>query len=174
MSLTAQTNWQVDQSHSSINFAVTHMLISETTGNFKSFNISANSDMQLSNPQVDVEIDAASINTNMEMRDKHLRAPDFFDVDKHPSIRFKSTRFEQKNDSNFAIHGNITIKGITKAIQFEGKLNGIVDNPHTKQKTAGLKLTSSVSRSDFGIGDPGGTIGDEVRISINLEMAPQN
>lgn len=169
----AQTTWKVDKSHSSINFSVTHMLISETTGHFQDFDITAISNDQLTDPKVSVTIDASTINTNMKMRDDHLKADDFFDVANHPEITFESTGYEQKENGKFSLTGNITLKGKTLPITFEGKLNGIVDNPRSKSKVAGLKLTSSILRSDFGIGAKGGSIGDEVTITINLEMTPE-
>lgn len=170
ISIQAQATWKVDLGHSSINFAVSHMLISETTGHFEKFDIEAQSNEKLENPTVNVTIDAASINTNMSMRDDHLRAPDFFDVEKYPNIIFKSTSFEDMGDGKFKLMGDITIKDVTKPITFEGKLNGIIDNPHSGGKTAGLKLTTSVQRADFGVGEKGGSIGDEVEVTINLEM----
>lgn len=168
--LSAQSTWKVDQGHSSITFAVSHMMISETTGNFTSFDITALSDAELNNPQVEVSIDASSINTNMKMRDDHLKAPDFFDAEKYPHITFKSASFERMEDGSIIVTGDLTIKDVTKKATFKGKLNGIVDNPHSGGKTAGLKLTTHINRAEYGVGESGGGIGDEVEVTINLEM----
>lgn len=170
MNVQAQTEWAVDASHSSISFSVTHLLISKTTGDFSSFDIDIKSNEKLENPTVEVNIDVASISTNNEKRDNHLKADDFFDAANFPKITFKSTAFEQKEDGNFVISGDLTIKGTTKPASFEGKLNGIVDNPWGEGKKAGLELSTVVKRQDFGVGDKSPSIGNEVTVTIHLEL----
>lgn len=173
ININAQTTWKVDQAHSSISFSVSHLLISKVTGQFNTFDITAISNEKLENPAIDVTITTSSINTNNEMRDDHLKAADFFDVASYPTIKFISKSFEEMENGAFRITGNMTIKGITKTVDFKGKLNGIIDDPRSGGRKAGLELTSSINREAFGIGEGSGSIGEDVNVIINLEMNQQ-
>lgn len=166
----AQNTWKVDASHSSVGFSLTHLLISEVTGDFKTFDVTATASDKFEQPSFMATIDAATINTNNGMRDEHLRDADFFDTAKHKNITFKSTSFKQIDDKRFEVMGKMTIKGITKEIRFTGKLNGVVTDPRSKKQKAGLKLTGSINREDFNIGKGMSSISDEVEITIRLEM----
>ncbi|MDG1730951.1 MAG: YceI family protein [Polaribacter sp.] len=167
----AQSTWKVDTGHSSINFAVSHLVISETTGSFDTFDITAVTGEDFSNPTFEVSIQTASINTKNDRRDNHLRADDFFDAEKHPMIVFKSASVEKTGEKTFLIKGDITIKGVTKKVNFNGKLNGILKNDRGEK--AGLKLTTIIKRTDFGVGNSGGSVGEDVEVTINLEMKKQ-
>lgn len=170
LTLNAQSTWKLDLGHSSINFAVSHLVISETTGSFDQFDITATTGDNFNNPKFDVTIQTASINTKNTRRDDHLKADDFFGAEKHPNITFKSSSFEKTGEKTFALKGNLTIKGITKEVSFTGKLNGILKNDHGEK--AGLKLTTTIDRTVFNVGKPGSaSIGEEVEVTINLEMA---
>lgn len=173
LSANAQTIWKVDNAHSSINFSVSHFMISEVTGNFTNFDITATSNEKLEKPVFKVTIDASSINTNNEGRDGHLKSDDFFNVEKNPSISFESTSFKQLEDNKFSLTGNITIKDKTEAITFTGKLNGIIKDPKSGKHKAGLKLNTSLTREDFDLGNGMTPIGKEVEITVHLEMNEQ-
>lgn len=164
----AQEKWSVDVSHSSVNFAVSHLVISETTGSFDTFSVEATSEKDFKNPVFTVAIKTASINTKNEGRDKHLRANDFFDAEKHPTISFTQKSFEKLDGKKIKVTGDLTIKGITKPVVLNGKLNGIVTNKYGTK--AGLKLATEIKRTDFNIGGSGGSIGEEVSLTINLEL----
>lgn len=168
----AQTTWKVDKAHSSITFSVSHFMISEVTGNFGKFDITATANEKFESPSFDVTIDASTINTNQTGRDNHLKSADFFDVAKHANIVFKSTGFKSLEDKRFETTGNITIKGITKEIVFKGKLNGIIEGREGKKK-AGLKLTTTIKREDFNVGKGMNPVGKEVFVTINIEMNQQ-
>ncbi len=170
----AQSVWKVDQSHSSINFAIAHLVISETTGSFDKFNIEATTEDNFVNPAFNVSIETASINTKNNYRDEHLRAPDFFNAKEHEAITFKSTVYKKLEGNNFSITGNITIKGITKTITFKGKLNGVITDSRSKKKKAGLKLTATIDKDIFDIGKGNVSLGKEVAITIHLEMVKQS
>ncbi len=167
----AQSTWKLDLGHSSIDFAVSHLVISETTGSFDQFDISAITGSDFSDPKFEVTIDAASINTKNSRRDDHLRANDFFAVEKFPTITFKSKSFTKTGEKTFVIKGDLTIRGISKEVSFNGKLNGILKNDRGEK--AGLKLTTAIKRTDFKVGKAGGSVGEEVEVTINLEMAKQ-
>lgn len=169
----AQSTWKVDASHSSINFAVSHLVISETTGSFDVFEITAKAGDNFSNPEFEVAIETASINTKNKRRDNHLRADDFFDAKQYPKITFKSNSFKKTGDKTFVVTGNISIKGKTKQVQFNGKLNGVITDNYSKKQKAGLKLSTTLKRTDFNVGSPGGSVGEDVEVTINLEMQKQ-
>jgi polyisoprenoid-binding protein YceI len=168
----AQSTWKVDNAHSSITFSVSHFMISEVTGNFGKFDITATANEKFESPSFDVSIDAATINTNQSGRDNHLKSADFFDVAKHANIVFKSSSFKNLEGKEFETTGNITIKGITKEIVFKGKLNGVIDTKSGKKK-AGLKLTSVIKREDFNVGKGMNPVGKDVSVTINIEMNQQ-
>lgn len=170
--INAQT-WKVDKAHSSINFSVSHFMISEVTGNFGEFDIEATANDKFEKPTFTVSINASTINTNQKNRDEHLNAPDFFDTKKHPKITFKSESFKQLEGKNFETKGNITIKGITKEVVFKGKLNGIIKDQRSGKYKAGLKLTASIHREDFNLGKGMNPVGKEVEITVNIEMNQQ-
>jgi len=172
VTVNAQNTWKVDNSHSSITFSVSHFMISEVTGNFGKFDITATTNEKFEAPEFDVTIDASTINTNQSGRDNHLKAADFFDVEKHANIVFKSSSFTKLEGKEFEAKGNITIKGITKEVVFKGKLNGVIEGRGGKKK-AGLKLTSVIKREDFNVGKGMNPVGKEVTVTINIEMNQQ-
>jgi len=120
-----------------------------------------------------VEIQTASIDTDNERRDGHLKSADFFDAEKFPAISFKSTGYEKTGDKTFTLTGNLTMHGVTKPITLEGKVNGIITDQRSNKLKAGLKLTGTVNRLEFGVGGDTPTLGDDVEMTINLEMAQQ-
>jgi polyisoprenoid-binding protein YceI len=115
--------------------------------------------------------DAGSINTESEARDKHLRSADFFDVVKYPVITFKSKTFTKVNDTNYKVTGDLTMHGVTKAIELNAMIKSGI-NPTNKKEVSGFKITGKVKRSDFAIGDKtsDAIVGDEVSIVANAEM----
>ncbi|CAL2102347.1 YceI family protein [Tenacibaculum sp. 190130A14a] len=168
----AQTTWKVDKAHSSITFSVSHFMISEVTGNFGKFDITAVSNEKFEEPKFEVSIDAATINTNQSGRDNHLKAADFFDVANHTNIVFKSNSYKKLEGKDFEVTGQITIKGVTKEAVFKGRLNGIIEGRGGKKK-AGLKLTTSIKREDFNVGKGMKPIGKDVEVVVNIEMNEQ-
>lgn len=171
----AQT-WKMDASHSSINFEISHMVISTTNGQFKDFAIDFKQGKDdFSGSEVSVTIQTASINTDNEKRDGHLTSPDFFDAANHPEITFTSKTFKKTSDGKFEITGDLTLHGVTKSATFQTKLNGTAKDPWGNTRS-GWKATTTIVRADFGLQynaplETGGVlIGDEVEITINLEF----
>ncbi|MCM4166075.1 polyisoprenoid-binding protein [Arenibacter sp. H213] len=171
--ITAQSNWKADLAHSRIRFNIAHLMISEVSGHFSEFDVQAVANEEFSEPEFVVEIKPRSIDTNNEKRDAHLRSDDFFHVEIYPSITFKSISFEKTGKKTFKLRGDLTMHGTTKSVILEGRLNGIITDAKSEKLTARLKLTGTLVRRDFGIGSKSFTIGDEVDISINLEMEQQ-
>lgn len=170
--LSAQT-WSLDKAHAKVGFSVTHLLISDVEGNFTKFDIKATSkNDNFMDAQVEVTIDANSINTDNENRDKHLRSADFFDVEKYPTITFKSTSLKKVDAKKYKLAGNLTMHGITKPVELDVTFNGTMTHPYSKKLVAGFKIAGTVKRSDFGIGSgtPNTVVGDEVTIVANAEM----
>ncbi|MBS1618507.1 MAG: polyisoprenoid-binding protein [Bacteroidetes bacterium] len=172
---TAQS-WTLDKTHSSINFSVSHMVVSEATGNFKDFSGEVKSEKSdFSDLGVNFTIKVASINTDDEKRDGHLKSPDFFDAAKFPDITFKSTNIKKINDKKYELTGDLTMKGVTKKVTWEVKYNGTVKDPYGNNR-AGFKATTTVDRKDYGVSwnktlDAGGVaVGDDVTITVNAEL----
>lgn len=168
--------YQIDPSHSSANFSIKHMMIAKVHGGFEK--LSGTFVYDAENPSksnVDVTIDVASINTREAQRDTHLKSADFFDVEKYPTITFKSTRIE-KNGGDLKIVGNLTIHGVTNAVTLdvEGPSEELKD-PWGNAKI-GASATTKISRKDFGLTwnaalEAGGLlVGDEVSISIDVQF----
>jgi polyisoprenoid-binding protein YceI len=171
--LTAQSTWKADHAHSKVSFDITHLMISEVSGHFGEFDIQATADESFSEPQFTVDIKTGSIDTDNDRRDEHLRSEDFFEAEKHPSITFNTTSFEKTGEKTFKLTGDLTMHGVTKPVILEGKLNGIITDQRSQKLKAGLKLTGTVDSLAFGVGGETPTLGDEVAMTINLEMAQQ-
>lgn len=170
--LTAGT-WNIDPVHSEVSFVVRHMMVSKVRGGFSRFTgaITIGEDQLASS--VEADIDVASITTNEEARDNHLRSADFFDLENHQHITYQSTSVEQDGD-DFVVHGNLTIKGITREVPLKVEFNGV--GPDSWGGTrAGFSATTEISRKDFGIEfnmplDGGGVvIGDRIQINLEIE-----
>jgi len=173
LTLAAQSTWKVDNAHSGVNFTVTHLLISEVTGNFGTFEILATADDAFSDPVFDVTIQTSSIDTGNERRDGDLKSEGWFGVETFPTITFKSTSVEKTGDNTFKLTGDFTMHGVTKSITLDGKLNGIITDRRSQKLKAGLKFTTTLKRSDFGVGGSMAPVSDKVEVNINLEMAQQ-
>lgn len=151
----AQTSWNIDMMHSYIGFDVTYMEIIPFHGKFEQLTgVVKAKEADFSDMTIEAKIPAASINTGSEKREKHLRSSDFFDMDKHPNILFKSTNVEKvmiKKESKLKVTGDLTIRGITKSIELIGYFTSKpVNDPwgHTK---VGCLFRGQINRQDFGI-----------------------
>jgi polyisoprenoid-binding protein YceI len=176
-SLFAQkSGWNLDKAHSSVGFSIKHMVISEVTGNFKDFDISfKSSKSDFTDASVDATIKVASINTDNEKRDSHLRTDDFFNAEKFPEIKFKSASFEKVGENKYKITGDLTIRDVTKKVTFDATYNGSIKAPWGAEIYS-WKATLSINRFDYGLKwnkaiEAGGLIaGDTVNITLNLEL----
>ncbi len=174
MAVNAQSTWKSDNAHTNMNFSVSHLVISEVTGKFRVFDIEAQADENFNAPSFSVKIEPASIDTDNERRDNHLRSADFFEVEAYPAITFTSTAVEKTGENTFKLTGDLTMHGVTRQVTLDGKLNGIITDQRSQKLKAGLKFTTTLNREDYNIGT--GTmapIGKEVSITINTEMAQQ-
>lgn len=170
-------DWQIDRTHSELTFRVRH-LVSRVHGTFGEWSGSLAADpANLAGGSVSVAIKTASINTNNERRDNHLRATDFFDAATHPEITFRSTRVETSGE-NLRVHGNLTMRGVTKPVVLEGRYLGTARDGQGRQRM-GFEAETKINRHDFGVSwnnaiEGGGLVlGDEVTIGIVIAAVRQ-
>jgi len=169
---TATATWTLDKMHSNIGFAISHMLVSEIEGQFKNFDIKvSNAKDDLSDADIEVTAEVASIDTGNDMRDTHMKKDDFFHLDKFPSITFKSKSFKKVDDKNYKLNGDLTLMGVTKNIDLNAK-GAIGTHPMNQKTIAGFKVTGTVKRSDFGLAPtmPAVALGNEVNVVANVEF----
>ena len=168
--------WQIDPAHTNVEFTVRHMMISNVKGQFQKTSGTIAADGN--NPataKIDATIDANSINTRVDKRDAHLKSPAFLDVDKFPTITFKSTKVEADGPNKWKVTGDLTLHGVTKPVVLEVESSGDTITDPMGNTRAGASATTTISRKDFGITwnqplETGGVlVGDEVAISIDVE-----
>ena len=144
--------WIYDFSHSKIGFSVRHFGITETDGQFRKFEGTALSEKEdFSDLQVDLTIDMDSLDTNDNQRDFHVKSGDFFEVDKFPEMKFKSTKLELVSKDNYKMYGDLTIKGITNPIALDMEFGGIVPKDPFGNTKAGFFVSGKINRKDWGI-----------------------
>lgn len=168
----AQT-WSLDKGHSKIGFTVTHHMISEVDGSFKTFTAKLTSSKDdFSDGVFELSAETSSINSENEMRDKDLRSAGFFDVEKFPALTFKSTSFKKVSGNKYSLVGDLTIKGITKSITMDVTLMGPEPHPRTKKPAIGIKAICNINRKEFGVGAnlPELMVGDEVELRATGEF----
>lgn len=165
----------IDEVHTHIGFSVKHMMVSTVRGQFRQYRGSVELDpTDFTRSRFEGEIDVASIDTGNAQRDDHLRTSDFFDAPNHPKITFKSSRIEKKGDE-FVVHGDLTIRGVTKPIALEVEFHGTSKNPYGKT-VAGLSARATLNRRDFGVNynallEAGGVaVGEKVKLELEAEF----
>jgi len=172
-----KTKWALDQSHSEISFKVRHLMIAHVKGTFKTFDASIYTyGDDFKTAEIDLWIDASSIQTNEEKRDEHLKSHDFFDVLNHKQITFTSSTIGPENaDGNHELWGKLTMVGITQNVKLDVKFGGILNDPWGN-KRAGFTISTIIKRSDWGLTwntttEAGGLmVSDEVTISCEVEV----
>lgn len=166
--------YQLDAAHSSASFFVKHLVISKTKGSFNDLvGTFVVDEEDITNSSVDVTIKTASVDTDDEKRDNHLKSADFFDVEKYPEIKFKSTKIA-KTEDGYVLTGNLTIKDVTKEVSFPFEFNGFINDPWGN-KRFGAEATLAIDRQDYNVKwnktlDNGGlVVGNEVKIELHVE-----
>ena len=171
----APSSWTLDKNHGKLGFTITHLMISEIEGSFKNFDAKITAPNEdFTDAVVEMTAETASINTDNEKRDTHLKTADFFDVVKYPQMTFKSTSFKKTGGNTYKVTGNLTMHGITKPVSLDVICNTAVD-PQSKKSIAGFKITGKLKRSDFEIGTkfPTAMLGEDVTINANGEFKKQ-
>lgn len=176
---TQVATYQIDPSHSQVEFSVKHLVITTTKGRFGSFSGEIVFDpVNIENSSVSVTIDADSIDTRDAKRDEHLRSNDFFGIGDNPQITFVSTRVEPKGKDTFTVYGDLTMAGVTREVALDARYNGTINNPWG-QTVSSFSATTEIDRKDFGITwnaalEGGGVlVSDEVKISLEIEAIKQ-
>lgn len=172
----AQTVWKSDPMHSKLTFTITHLGISDVAGLFNNFESTVTSNKaDFSDAVFELSVDVASINTEVDRRDNHLKNADFFDVEKFPKMTFKSYTIESTGIDRYKLTGNLTLHGITMPVTMDLWFRGTIENPQSKIPTSGFQLTGVLKRSDFNIGEkfPAPMLSDEVIIKADGEFVKQ-
>lgn len=169
----AQTTWNIDKTHSKIGFSVAHMVVAETEGTFKDYTGTVTSKSEdFNGAEVTFNAKVASINTDNEKRDGHLKSADFFDAEKFPEISFKGNLV--KDGTKYKLVGDFTMKGVTKKVEFDAIYGGQINTGRGVK--AGFKLNGVVNRQDYGVtwaskmasGEM--VVGNDVALAIKVEL----
>lgn len=171
--------WDIDPAHSEVSFVVRHMVVSTVRGRFDTFQgtiVLADDPLQST---AEATIEAGSINTNQEQRDDHVRSADFFDVENHPQITFRSTGVRAEKD-HFLLDGDLTIRGTTKPVTLELELNGFSPDPYGGTRV-GFSASGEINRQDFGVSyngpipgaDNAMVLSDKITVNIEIEAVLQ-
>jgi polyisoprenoid-binding protein YceI len=171
----ATTKWSIDPTHSEIGFKVKHMMFTNVSGTFGTYDavITTEND-NFENANIEFSADISSINTNNADRDNHLKSADFFDAENHPKLTFKATSFTKKGD-DYELIGDLSLRGVTKTVKLDAEFSGLMKDPWGNTK-AGLNLSGKINRKDWGLNwnsalEAGGVlVGEEVRLNIELQL----
>src|SRR6266849_5985721 len=168
--------WQIDPAHTNVEFTVRHLMISNVKGNFeKTSGTITTEGSDPASAKIDATIDAASINTRVERRDADLKSPNYLDVEKYPTLTFKSTKVEAAGEGKWKVTGDLTLHGVTKPVVLDVEGTGAPIKDPFGNTRAGASATTKINRKDFGVAynkalEAGGVmVGDEVSITIDVE-----
>jgi polyisoprenoid-binding protein YceI len=169
------TKWTLDKGHSNVKFTITHMVVSEMDGSFRIFDGSLeHSKPDFSDAKVNFTIDVASINTDNERRDGHLKSDEFFNAEKYPKMTFQSTSMKSLGNNKYELTGNLTIRDVTKPVTFQVTHGGVLTTAQGAK--AGFKATTTINRFDYNLKwdratETGGlVVGKDVTITVNVEL----
>lgn len=171
--------WTIDSAHSNVEFSVKHMMISTVKGQFS--NVEGTIQLNADQPEksaVNAKIDTSSITTFNEQRDEHLRTNDFFNAEQWPDMTFRSTKVEQVSDDRSKVHGDLTIRDVTKPVVLDTEFDGQILDAFGKQRAA-FTATTEINRKDFGINwngaiEAGGVVvGDKVKVTLHIAATLQ-
>ena len=175
--MSTTTKWVIDGSHSEIGFKVKHLVISTTTGKFKDFSGSVESDNDdFRGAKIKFAAKTDSIDTNSDYRDNHLKSADFFDAAAHPEVTFESTEFIKESAEKYILKGNLTMKGATRPVVLAVDHFGVTKDPFSGKTKAGFDIDGKIKRKDFGLTwdvlteTGGAVVSDDVKLHIHVEV----
>lgn len=173
----AQSTWKIDPAHAKVSFSTVHNTIADVSGLFNSFEstITTSKD-DFSDASATLKISTESIDTEVEMRDDHLRSADFFEVEKYPEMTFKSTSIEKTDKKNhYLLKGNLTIRNVTKPITLNMWYRGTITDSNSGKQIAGFQISGTLNRLDYGVGPkfPEALISNKVMIKADAEYIQQ-
>ena len=176
---TQAQSWKIDAAHTNVSFLVDYMVVSELEGSFKKYDATVTSEKpDFSDIKLNFTVDVNSVNTDNEMRDKHLKGDDFFNTEKYPQMVFKSISVKKISDKKYVLEGDLTIRDITKRVKFDVNYGGTVKDPWGNTK-AGFKASAKINRLDYGLKynsalESGEMVAsNEVTININTVLIKQ-
>src|SRR6187402_2420407 len=171
----ATTKWAIDPTHSEIGFKVKHMMFTNVSGTFGTYDSTiATEDDNFDNASFEFSADIDSISTNNTDRDNHLKSGDFFDAENYPKLTFKASSFAKDGD-DYELAGDLTLRGVTKSVKFPAEFSGLMKDPWGNTK-AGLNISGKINRKDWGLNwnsalETGGVlVGEDVRLNIELQL----
>ena len=165
----APASFTIDPSHSAAHFSVRHLAISNVRGEFGSVHGTiVFDDADPAATRIDATIDAASINTRVAARDEDLRGASFFDVAKYPEIAFRSTSVRAAGDNRFSVTGDLTLHGVTRPVTLDVEATPPARDARGKERR-GAEATTTLSRKEFGVSGSSGVVGDEVKVTLDIE-----
>ena len=170
--------WEIDPVHTNVGFSARHLMVAKVRGRFTSFSGTINVADDPSRSTDALTIDTASIDTRDDNRDAHLKSPDFLDVEKWPTMTFTSTAVHYSGGENFEVHGDLTIKGVTRPVRLRAEFNGVQQDPWGGTR-GGFEARTEFSRKEFGLEwnaplDGGGVVvGDKVTVELEVEAVKQ-
>ncbi len=177
---TKKTTWVIDPAHTTVEFAVKHMMVTTVRGRFGQVSGTIELDEEdLTRSSAEVTIPVASIDTREEQRDAHLRSADFFDAENHPNMTFRTRSIERAGEDEYRVTGDLTIRGVTREVVLDARLEGRAKKP-TGEGVIGLTASTSIDREDYGLKwnvalEAGGwLVGKEVRISLDVQAIRQD
>lgn len=177
METATKTVWNIDPTHSEIQFKVKHLVISTVTGHFRQFEGTLETEGDdFATASIHFEADTASVDTNQPQRDEHLRSAEFFDSEKYPKMTFQSTHVEKTSDETYTVTGDLTIKDVTKSVELKAEYGGSMTDFYGNYKS-GFEISGKINRKEFGltwaaVTEAGGiVVGDEVKLALNVQVA---
>ena len=167
--------WTIDPTHSSVTFVVRHMMVSKVRGSFQDFHADVEIAPDPLRSKLFAEVNMKSIDTGNADRDNHLRTNDFFDIDTYPTMTLVATGFEPTRGDDYVMHAELTIRGVTRPVDFDVEFGGVGQDPWGKRR-AGFTVSTTINRKDFGIEwnaplETGGVlVGDKVEVALDVEL----
>ena len=174
----ATTKWSIDPTHSEVGFKVKHMMFTNVSGKFKTYDAEITTeDDDFTKSEISFSADINSIDTNNTDRDNHLKSADFFDVENHPKLTFKSLSLTKSGDE-YQLTGELTLHGITKTVKLDAEVSGLLKDPWGNTKVA-MNISGKINRKDWGLNwnsalETGGVlVGEDVKLNIELQLLKQ-
>lgn len=167
--------WNLDKTHSKLQFSARHMIIAEVAGHFNNFDVTIKADDDFLESEAEVTIDVKSIDTGITDRDNHLKSSDFFDVENYPQITFKSKKVEKVDDETFKLYGDFTIRNITRPLVLDVTYGGTIKDPWGFTR-AGFKIQGKINRFDYDLKwnafmeTGGAVVGKNINITCDIEL----
>ena len=171
--------WKIDPTHSEVEFKIRHLMISNVTGYFGTYDATVeSSNDDFTDAKIQFEAEVSSISTKNEQRDQHLQAEDFFHAAQYPKLTFVSTGVTKVDSENYKVAGNLTIRGVSKPVELAVEFSGIVKDPYGQTK-AGFEVKGKINRKDFGLTynaatEAGGVLlSEEVKLQAGVQLVKQ-